>query len=204
MENKPTVPLIQFNTGSTENDTVVFPRKALSSHAVEITQQQISFTVAFFLISTFFIFIAGYFFGKQHAASFEDSQMTAYFFADTLSVTNLVQGRSQAKVHYLVKECSSDGNDDLNKDSEKNDAEFTVLAQRENSSITKNETWTYTELGRFMYEKDAQDFIEKIKRHTSAEVMTKQSVSAAGLEKIWYQVITKPIKIAENRLSMPA
>lgn len=144
-----------------------------SSHTIEVTHKQASYLVALIIIGMFFIFIAGYYWGKKTASEVFAEQTGQEALSDKI-YTSLC-------ALYDVQERDSEESDKI---TESIDAEILPVEQPR----------YYAKLIGFGAKNSALSYVQKLAaRGITVNMVERQSRSARGKIQNWYQVVTQPL-----------
>jgi hypothetical protein len=173
------------------------------SDGVFISQQQIGWGLAVFLLLSFFIFIAGYFLGQQRAVEQFSSHVDQESLADKIytSLYSLHDKQDESvavnQVGDDTSEVAHDGLSDATIQAPEIDAQKTQVQEQVDQESTVSESPEvqharyYAQLAGFGAHKNAIIFARKLERKgIPATVRTRYSRTARGKKIAWYQVIT--------------
>jgi len=175
----------------------------VSMKGLFIPNRQLSVAVSACIMMLFFSFIAGYFFGEQHAAQNFMRHVDHISFNDQMS----------ASLCVLAKECTlvnANGNDDsINQDaSDSDDNSFqeciaNIVDNDLAPVVQEIQKHYYAQLIGFGTQQAAQRFAKKLEsRNIPVEINKHCSRTAKGKTVNWYQVITLPYDDKQKLLEL--
>lgn len=151
-----------------------------------LSRTTVSRIIAGATVLCFFIFVAGYFWGKKHATESFMSAVNEEALVDKMQVAlNTISPATNPL------DAMSDNNEDhvaaLEKELDSPEAQAAA-------PITQAGKWYTAQLIGFGSERTADQFVKKLARKGVSEVVVapQTSRSSSGKKRTWYQVVTKP------------
>ena len=149
---------------------------SIFKNKLELNQNHIQGIVACVLLGTFFIFMAGYYWGKKSAVEQLAGQFEHDSFADKI----------YSSMCSLYETPEVEPEVELESESDKETPEETTQKS--------SEPLYYAQLIGFGSEKPAYDYVQKLRKYDIiATVVERVSTSPRGKLSTWYQVITEPM-----------
>lgn len=158
-----------------------------------LTQQQLSYAVAALLALSFFIFIGGYFLGKQKATEEFSHKIDQDSLADQIY--------SSMCILYDAKDENDDGEEneseieilENSEDSEKKD-EISISNENQVAIADPNEKKYFAPLAGFSSATlaDGKKMVNRLKAQGfEVEMVERKDSTTKGQQVVWYQVVTK-------------
>lgn len=167
-------------------------KDSLDKVHISLTQKQLSYAIAALLAFTFFIFIAGYFLGKQKAA-----QEFSYR-ADQDSLADQIY--SSMCILYDAKDENDDGEEnetdsESDQNSDESEKKEEILAPEENqpADAPVNEKKYFAALAGFSSATlaEGKKMMQRLKAHGfDVQMVERTSKTVKGQTKTWHQLIT--------------
>lgn len=148
--------------------------------------------IAVFLISAFFIFMAGYFWGKksivEHLANqFDQESFGDKIYASMCSLYDNGYDGAESSESIENDQDMQDQDEEKLKNQSNGNGSLEQLAEE-----TKPQHTHYAVLTGFGSRKAAENYYNHLKRqYIDAEIIERNSVSSKGLTRTWYQVIVR-------------
>lgn len=170
-----------------------------SKNGLFFSNRQVSWMLSFFILTSFFVFIAGYFLGKKKGIEKFYNKVNQDSFADSIyySVCSIYD-----KDEAFIKQESTEQESENLDVSENNivvdavnnqkNGEFRSLKKENKVKKPKDNKNYYAELIGFGTTRAANKFADRLKkRGFSVIVKRRKSQTAKGRTIVWYQVITE-------------
>jgi len=161
----------------------------MDKRGIFLTSRHVSWMLSFFIISSFFVFIAGYFFGKKRTVEKFYNKIDQDSLADHIyySVCSIYDNNEEAVKQESTEESSS---------VVAKVAVASNLQQPQNEQVLAkskvSQEHFYAELIGFGTARAAQRFVAKLKQQGFSVVLRRRkSRSSKGKTIVWYQVITE-------------
>jgi len=160
-----------------------------------LTNRHVSWILSFFIIMSFFVFIAGYFFGKKKAVEKFYKKIDQDSLADHIyySVCSIYDNGNDLKQEST--EASMDASCEKKSPQEDKKKKKELVVKKIESFKEENKTSQenyYAELIGFGTARAANKFVAKMKKQGfSVALKRRKSRSSKGKTIIWYQVITE-------------
>jgi len=172
----------------------------MEKKGIFLTNRHVSWVLSFFIISSFFIFISGYFLGKKKAVEKFYSKIDQESLADHIyySVCSIYdadecvkQESTEDSSHLTVFENNNSGMQATKKVSEAEDVQSQKKDSTTDNQKASNESF-YAELIGFGTVRAANNFAQKLKRQGFSVVVKRRISRTAKKKRItWYQVVTE-------------
>lgn len=179
-----------MNNESKKNETTT------KNELVQLNQAQIAQLLAASLVGCLFIFMAGFYFGKQSAVEPFIEQVMTDSFADKVS-------NAFSSLYDVEDEEETESKEETAQDGVLDSAaEASVESsfQQEENDAQANSLQLYVaQIAGFGTKRAAERCIENLKNNGFAVTLkSRKSTTSKGKEIIWYQVVTEPIEDKEQ------